>query len=542
MQKTNIEDVSFGAPRQFPLVIADMPITARERRIALGVITLLLIAIAIVGPWSTVSLPRVDLFIPVLQSVMCVVDLITAALLFGQYLIRSKFSLLALASGYVLSGLFALIQTLAFPGAYSASGLIGDGVNSAAWIFVFWHASFDLSVLVYILCKDAIDGSRALIDSSAITVGLTGACLFAVIGGLTWLATAGAGHLPTLYIGQAIQTRFASIMDALLWSLSAVVLSLLFFRRRTVLDLWLIVILLAWWPNFILPVFVTVIRFTLGWYVARIFALVSSSTLLLVLLGETAALYGRLANALLLLERERSDRLTSVEAATSAMAHEIRQPLTGISMMSSAALRWLGRVESLPELEKVRGCLNSIEGASGRVDQIIKSIRGMFNQEPSRTMFDVNEVIREVLTLIQHDLQLDEVSVRTELGYDLPKMTADRTQMHQVILNLVRNGIDAMRGVPPDKRYLVISTRFDGKSVVSLYVEDSGTGIDPKDLNNIFDPFFTTKSTGMGLGLSICRTIIESQGGSLRLATSNPSGSSFEVSLPVPSGQQANHI
>jgi signal transduction histidine kinase len=321
-------------------------------------------------------------------------------------------------------------------------------------------------------------------------------------------------------------------MDAFLWSFSAVVLLLLFLRRRTILDLWLIVILLAWWPNFILPVFVTVIRFTLGWYISRIFALMSSSTLMIVLLTETTLLYRRLANALVLLERERFDRLVSVEAATSAMAHEIRQPLTGIAMMSSAGLRWLGRVESSPELEKVRGCLNSIEGANDRVEQIIRSIRALFKQAPSRTMFDVNDVILEALALLQHDLQMDGISVRTEFGYDLPQLTADRTQMQQMILNLVKNGIDAMRGVSPGKRHLVILTGFDGTSVVSLYVQDSGTGIDPKERDKIFDPFFTTKSTGTGLGLSICRSIVESQGGSLRLAKSGPKGSSFEVCLP----------
>jgi signal transduction histidine kinase len=190
-------------------------------------------------------------------------------------------------------------------------------------------------------------------------------------------------------------------------------------------------------------------------------------------------------------------------------------------------------VESSPELEKVRGCLNSIEGASDRVEQIIKSIRGLFKQAPSRTIFDVNDVVREVLALIQHDLQSDGVSVRTELGYDLPQITADRTQMQQVILNLVRNGVDSMRGVSPGERHLVIVTSFNGKSVVSINVQDSGTGIDAKDQNNIFDPFFTTKSAGMGLGLSICRTIVESQGGSLRLAKSGLDGSSFEVTLPI---------
>jgi len=532
MQNPNIADVPSGAERNFPLVIAEMPITARESRIAFGVIVVLFIAVAIMGPLATVSLEHVNAFVPVLQTVMCVVDLITAAMLFGQYSIRPKSSLLAVASGYVLSGSFAFLQTLAFPGAYSASGLIGDGVNTAAWLFVFWHASFDLSVLVYIFTKDVDDGDRPLIGSSVGTIAVTVACLFAAVVGLAWVATAGTGHLPALYIGKTKQTPFASIMDAFLWSFSALVLLLLVIRRRTILDLWLIVILLAWWPNFILPIFVTVVRFTLGWYISRVLALMSSFTLLVVLLTETSELYGRLANTILLLRREQSDRLMSVEAATSAIAHEIRQPLTGIAMMSSAALRWLGRAEPSPELEKVRGCLKSIEGASDRAEQIIKSIRDMFQQTPSRTMFDVNDIIIEALALVQQDVQSEGISVRTGLENNLPQITADRMQIQQMVFNLLKNGIDAMRGVPGD-RNLVILTGFDGKSVVSLYIQDSGTGIDPKHQNKIFDPFFTTKSAGTGLGLSICRSIVESHGGSLRLAKSGPDGSSFEVSLPI---------
>jgi signal transduction histidine kinase len=157
----------------------------------------------------------------------------------------------------------------------------------------------------------------------------------------------------------------------------------------------------------------------------------------------------------------------------------------------------------------------------------------MFKQSPNRTMFDLNDVIIEVLALIQHDLQIDGISVKTEFRYDLPQITGDRTQMQQVILNLVKNGIDAMRGLSPGERHLMILTDFDGKSAVSLYVQDSGTGIDLKDRDRIFDPFFTTKPTGTGLGLSICQSIVQSQGGSLRLANSGPNGSIFEVSLPI---------
>ena len=144
------------ASRQdFPVVIASMPASKQERRLAFGLIALVWLAFAVVAPFAHIPLARVDAFVPVLQTVMCIVDLITAVLLFAQYSIVPKRALLAVACGYVFSGIFAFLQTLAFPGAYSPNGLIGDGVNTAAWFFVLWHASFSLSVAVYALLKDA---------------------------------------------------------------------------------------------------------------------------------------------------------------------------------------------------------------------------------------------------------------------------------------------------------------------------------------------------------------------------------------------------
>src|SRR5580700_455284 len=200
MRERAVEGMVVGSRQDFPLVIAAMPISERETRIALGVVILLLSVVVIVAPFASVPLTRVDAFIPVIQAVMCVVDLITAALLFAQYSVYPKRALLAVASGYVFSGLFAFIQTLAFPGAYSATGLIGDGVNSAAWLFVLWHTTFDLAVIVYALLKDADEAARMSAKSSpATTIGVTIACILGVTAGLTWIVTAGAGYLPNLY-------------------------------------------------------------------------------------------------------------------------------------------------------------------------------------------------------------------------------------------------------------------------------------------------------------------------------------------------------
>jgi len=142
-----VESSSVGSDQDLPITIAAKPISTRDRNIALATIVVLVILDAIVIPFASVHLRRVDPFIPVLQTVMCAIDLLTAALLFAQYSIQPLRAIIPVASGYVFSGLFAFIQTLAFPGAYSPTGVIGDGLNSAAWFFVLWHTNFPLAII-----------------------------------------------------------------------------------------------------------------------------------------------------------------------------------------------------------------------------------------------------------------------------------------------------------------------------------------------------------------------------------------------------------
>jgi signal transduction histidine kinase len=534
MRDVAVEDWAVGSRQGFPLVIAAMPINERAARIARRVIILLLSVIVIVTPFAYVPLTRVDAFIPVLQTVMCVVDLITAALLFAQYSIYPMRALLAVASGYVFAGLFAFVQTLAFPGAYSATGLIGDGVNSAAWLFVLWHTTFDLAVIAYALLKDADDAVSLYVKSSpATTIRSTIAYIVGITAVLTWVVTEGTGYLPALYVGLSEQTRLASGMDAFLWLLSIAAFVLLFVRRRTILDLWLLVILLAWWPNFILPIFVTVVRFTVGWYVGRFFALFASSTLLCLLLGETMVLYGRLARANVLLHGERTDRLMSVEAATAAMAHEVRQPLTAIANYSWACLNWLKK--SPPNLEEARSCLHSIIDSNHRTDEVIGSIRGLYRKSINqRTMVDANDVVRHALSFVNYDLRANQISVVTDYQENLRPINADSMQLEQVVLNLIRNSVEAMTSASLGKKDLRLATKDDNEnSMVSIIVEDSGPGINAEDRDRIFKPFFTTKSAGTGLGLSLCRTIIEDHGGHFRLTKTDSYGSIFEITLPI---------
>jgi signal transduction histidine kinase len=517
----------------FPLIIATMPATGQQKAIAVGVAVLLIVAAAVIAPFASIQLDRVDVFIPVLQTVVSAADLVTATLLFGQYSIQPQRALLALASGYLFSSSFAFLQTLAFPGAYAPDGLIGDRLNTPAWIYVLWHTTFPAAVLVYTLTKDMAQAVRLPGRAAMTAIITTVACVLAVIAGLTWIVTTKTEYLPTLFTTDVrFQARLGNQINVTLLLWGATALAVLLYRRRTILDLWLMLTLLANMPNFLVAIIGSSIRFTVGWYAARGFILVGSCMLLSVLLIETMFLYSRLASAITLQRRERTNRLLSVEAVTGAIAHELRTPLGAIALNASTALNQLR--SPLRELDDLEAILSDIEADSHRAGAMISSIREMtIKTADRRTLASAEDVGRLALRLLKHDLQINEVSVTTEFQGDLPEVQIDGMELQQVLLNLVRNAIDAMNSSPPEARGLHLKTSFDGHSTVTLSVQDSGAGISTEDRERIFDPFFTTKPGGMGLGLAISSTLVANYGGKLRLVKSDSEGSIFELAIPV---------
>jgi PAS domain S-box-containing protein len=308
MQKSSIGDLSAGTRDDFPVVTTTMPANAGHYKIVYGGFIILLALVAIVTPLANVPLRRVDAFTPVVQSLICVANLLTATILFTQYWLQPQRALLALASGFVSSGLFAFVQTLAFPEAYGPGVLIGNPLNSAGWLFSFWHTVFLLAVIVYALSKDTGDAVQQPGRSIGVTIGITIACVVIATAGVSWVATAGAQYLPSVYETATKQASFARIIGIYLALLTTIALALLFVRRHTILDQWLILTLLGWLPTFLVVGMFTLTRFSLGWYMARVYALLAGSSLLFVLLAETLFLYTRLANAVVLLRRERADR------------------------------------------------------------------------------------------------------------------------------------------------------------------------------------------------------------------------------------------
>jgi PAS domain S-box-containing protein len=235
-----------------------------------------------------------------------------------------------------------------------------------------------------------------------------------------------------------------------------------------------------------------------------------------------------------ILRREVADasRHATVGEMTASIAHEIRQPLTAIMANASAGLRWLKRSD--PDLARAKSNLDDIVKASKQLDEVIDSTRAMFGKASAeQDLVDVRLLVSNVLALARGELDSHQIVLRNEMRERLPEVMASRVQLQQVILNLIMNAVEAMSSVTGRERRLTIGSRLDQPATVTITVEDTGTGIDPAHLDRIFDPFFTTKAHGMGLGLSICRSIIEAHNGKLSASPRNPFGTVFYLSLPV---------
>jgi PAS domain S-box-containing protein len=233
-----------------------------------------------------------------------------------------------------------------------------------------------------------------------------------------------------------------------------------------------------------------------------------------------------------LMELAHANRVTSMGQLTASIAHEVNQPITAAVINAEAALRWLGAQP--PNLEEVRGALGLIIEDGTRAGNVIGGIRALIKKVPPRqACLDLNEAIREVIALTRGEAARSGVSVRTDLADGLPLIYGDRVQLQQVILNLIINAIEAMSGVAETPRALLISTGQAEPGGVLVAVRDSGPGLDPASLEHLFNAFYTTKAGGMGMGLAICRSIIEAHDGQLCASANEPRGAVFQFTLPL---------
>src|SRR6185312_9330088 len=417
-----------------------------------------------------------------------------AILLFVQFSILRSRATLVIASAYLFTALILAPYALAFPGVFAPTGVIG-GLQTAAWLYVLWHCGFPLFVIAYAASKDRAPTKRFARRTTLVAIAQSIVLTMALVLIATFIATVDEASLPHIMLDPLrFGPQWPLLVGAPIASAAIAALTALWLKRRSALDLWLMVVMVLYLIEVPLSYYPAPMRFSGGWYVVRIFGFLSSSLVLIVLLYEIQTLYARLLGAVLAQRREREARLMTGDAVAASIAHEMRQPLTAMVTTADAGLRFLDR--ATPNLEKAKQAFRNITADGHRAGAVVANIRANFKPDVrERTSFEVNELIQETISLVRGDLQTNGIVLQREPNAHRQQVTGNRVQLQQVLINLIMNAIEAMAAKDGPRILSVTCEPIEG-SRVRVSVADTGTGIRSQHIEQIFNPLFTTKAAG----------------------------------------------
>lgn len=507
------------------------PSAAHNRLAALVACGIVIVFLAItVWPLRGVQPGRVDAFIPAFVTAMFVFDVLTAVLLYAQFAIIRSLPTLIVASAYLFAALVMVPFALVFPGVFlPGKGLVG-GTQSTSFIYFFQHGGFPAFIIGYALLNDgAARLARQGAVRSTIALSVIATSAVVLVGALVFII--GEPLLPRVTLDALRFSPKWWYPAALVAVLNLAAIAVLWRRRRAALDIWLMVVVFLYAVEIPLSYYPDPQRFSLGWYVVRLFGVMASSIVLLLLIQEVMTLYARLLTAADARRREREARLLTGDAVAASMAHEFRQPLSAMVTTADAGLRFLDR--PTPNVAKAKEAFERISADGHRAGALVASIRASLKgDDTDRTLIDVSEVIRDVLEASRGGLQTHAITSEVQQENALPQVLANRIQLEQVLMNLVSNAIDAMANQDHPR---VLRVRCDNEQDrdVTVSVADTGRGFAAGDASQLFNPLFTTKTNGMGMGLAICRSIVEAHHGRLWCEPNNPRGAVFHFTLRV---------
>jgi signal transduction histidine kinase len=519
--------------------LSSLPASKHERLRAWAVVLVSFVVFLGVAPFAQVRLAEVWAFIPSYQAALLVTDLITAILLFAQSVFLRSMALLCLAGGYQFSALMSVPHALSFPRLFAPTGLIGAGPQTTAWLYMIWHAGFPLAVIGY-----AVLGKRRHIRRIGLALAVTWIAVVGIVCVAAIIATAGHALLPAIMRGDDY-TPMLPIVIGIVWTLSLVALLVLWSRRpHSVLDVWLMVVMCAWLFDIALSALLNAGRFDLGFYAGRAYGLLAASLVLLVLLIETGAVYARLARSFEAESHDRERQLRAVESElihvsrltelgqmVSTLTHEVNQPLTAVGGYVRAGLRLIRAGDIAKATEAIEKASDQVT----RAGQVIQRLRQFIKKgENEHRAEDIRRVVEEAAALGLMGAEGRAVQLEIRFAPDTPLVLIDRVQIEQVLLNLIRNAVEAMHASA--RRELVIATTASSNDMIDVSVTDSGPGLPSEISERLFQPFTTTKATGMGVGLSICRSIVEAHGGRIWVAEVPVGGTEFHFTLPAVPG------
>ena len=510
---------------------------SRQAKVALCAIGLSAVVFVAIVPFAAVQLPPVHAFIPAYEAALITCDLVTAALLFGQFAYFRSAALLCLASGYLFTGSIALVHGLTFPGMITQQGLLGAGMQTTAWLYMFWHSGFPLFVCGYVFLGNE-RGRRMKLPLQGIPAVLAAAgVVLAVVAALSLFATRGAQLLPEIMAGPR-HTESMILVVGTVWALSALALTVLSMRAtRTVLDLWLSVVMWAWVFDIGLGAVLNAGRFDLGFYAGRIYGLIASSVVLIALLVENGRLYADLAERNLELEKARNAAIAA-EAAKGAfiatMSHEIRTPMNGVmGMIELLSLTELTG-EQRTSLEVVRESGRSLMRIIDDILDFSKIDAGKLELRPEAA--SLASIVGTACEVYSANAESKGLALRWSIDRNLgAAYLIDSMRLRQVLQNLVSNAIKFTSRGSVSVRADLHERRADA-DVVRLSVRDTGPGIEPGDRERLFKPFSqgaTGSPGGTGLGLSICARLASLMGGRLEMESRVGEGTFMTVTLPL---------
>lgn len=516
--------------REHAYLFSALPPTPAQQRFIRTVLVLMIATFVLVLPYREIQWARTEAFIPVVNTLLFLIDLLTAVLLFAQVAITHSRALLGLACGFLFTSCIIVPHLLTFPGAFSDSGLLGAQHATSAWLYAIWHLGLPAATIAYALLRDG--QRRLLAEPGAVRamILLASAATISLAIFLVWGVIGADASLPAFMIDDIhVNTDVSRVVALVIVALSGAAIFAVFRRRSSMIDLWLMVVLIGWVIEMIL-LGMSDSRFTVAWYAGRLIGLFASSLVLVLLMTESTKLYARFAIAAAGRVRDREGKRMTLEVLIESIAHELHQPLSAVIVNSDAAVRLLDQDPA--DLQEVRAALADISKEGHRAGQIIDSMRLVLAGSQTAVPIRVEELVNESLLLLRAEFEDYEVSLQLEADPDLPAVKGDRGRLLQVLVNLEMNALESMQAVTHRVRRLRVRSTLNGTSGVAISVEDSGTGIPPEHAARIFDPFFSTKPRRAGLGLAICRAIVDAHGGKISLTSGGAGGSAFRVVLP----------
>ena len=521
-----------GETRDLPILLSAAGASTGQRRAAFIVSLIVLAGFITTVPIAQVNLARFPGIILIQNTLAFVNDALTACLLFAQYAVSRSRALCALAFGYLFTALMAVSHALSFPAVFSPTGLL----EGTPWLYVAWHAVLPVAIIWFALRRPDQE-SPGSTRNALIPIAVTSLGAVCLALASTWIITKAETWLPALVQAGRLMPASKVVVAVLLLMSLAALLMLLARKSPSMLDVWLIVVMLTWLCTISLVSFISVERFDAAWYVGRIFEVLTSTFVLFALLSETIGLYARNARAAAIERRERERRLNEMEAVlihlsrvnelgqhVSTLIHEITQPLAAISMLAQASVKLADG-----STDRLKQSLEPLAEAAANAMAIVQHLRGFISSSrPDRHIAQIPEIVEDAIRLASLG-DVSAVTIRTRYHPAAKTAFCDRVQTEQVVFNLVRNAVEATGNTPC---VLTIASELTAKGLIQISVADTGPGLPSGIRAKLFEPFITTKASGLGVGLSICRVIIEAHGGQL-WAEDNPGGGTiFRFTLP----------